>query len=393
MNTGEQVLLIVHKHWAVFLRDIALILAPTFLAFIFFLISRTLPPSLLHVTLSLLFPCVLMIVWMSMFIVWMRYYLTMLVLTDRRVVYLSQNGLTQKVLFSWNIMDIKRLRIGSAGFFETYFGCGSISVETNEGKTGVVIDGIKNAEYVCAVILRQDDRYDELVSSAQKQHDLLRFISHEVKGHLTKSKAAFASIIEGDFGAVPAELDSMAQEALKDSQKGVETVMNILDNRGTAQGALQYQMHAFNMSVALHLLIQEFRPAAQKKHLTLDVSVAKNCLVRGDEQKIMRQVVRNLIDNAIRYTTAGSITVTLEPHGALVRLSVSDTGVGISPDDQERLFTQGGNGQHSKEINTESTGYGLFIARQVVEAHGGIIKAESSGRGQGARFTVELPLA
>jgi signal transduction histidine kinase len=70
---------------------------------------------------------------------------------------------------------------------------------------------------------------------------------------------------------------------------------------------------------------------------------------------------------------------------------VKDTGVGITEEDKARLFTEGGHGKDSQTINAHSTGYGLFIAKQITEAHGGTIRAESEGAGKGSIFVVEFP--
>ncbi len=75
----------------------------------------------------------------------------------------------------------------------------------------------------------------------------------------------------------------------------------------------------------------------------------------------------------------------------VIRFTIIDTGVGISPEDMPKLFTEGGHGTHSKEINPDSTGFGLSIAKQIVEAHSGTIRAESQGSGVGSTFIVELP--
>ena len=76
-----------------------------------------------------------------------------------------------------------------------------------------------------------------------------------------------------------------------------------------------------------------------------------------------------------------------------LRMTVTDTGVGITPEDMTRLFKEGGHGSDSIKVNVHSTGYGLYIAKSIVEAHGGKIWAESEGAGKGSRFIVELPVA
>ena len=79
--------------------------------------------------------------------------------------------------------------------------------------------------------------------------------------------------------------------------------------------------------------------------------------------------------------------------GGHFRFSVKDSGVGITPEDMKNLFTEGGHGKESIKTNVHSTGYGLYIAKRVVEAHGGKIWAESEGEGKGSRFVVEFPVA
>ncbi len=75
------------------------------------------------------------------------------------------------------------------------------------------------------------------------------------------------------------------------------------------------------------------------------------------------------------------------------RFSVKDNGIGITPEDMKNLFTEGGHGKESIKTNVHSTGYGLYIAKKIIEAHGGRIWAESDGQDKGARFIVELPAA
>ena len=114
--------------------------------------------------------------------------------------------------------------------------------------------------------------------------------------------------------------------------------------------------------------------------------------VTGDKEKLGDNVLRNLIDNAINYTPQGSVEVSLTKRDGKAIVAVKDTGVGISDEDKAHLFTEGGKGKDSNKINVHSTGYGLFIAKGIVEAHKGTIRAESEGPGNGSTFVVELPV-
>lgn len=247
---------------------------------------------------------------------------------------------------------------------------------------------------VIAITLDKVALYEELKLVNAQQENLLHFISHEVKGYLGKSAAAFAAIIEGDYGVVPDALKTMSQAVLIDVRKGVATVMDILDSANLKKGTFAYNKQSFDLKKATEETVEDLKGSAQEKNLALTITSEEGTFtVNGDEDKIRRHVIRNLVDNSIKYTPSGSIQVSLKREGNTARLVVEDTGVGITPEDMQRLFTEGGHGKDSLKVNVHSTGFGLFIAKQVVVAHGGTIKAESEGAGKGSRFTVELPLA
>ena len=233
----------------------------------------------------------------------------------------------------------------------------------------------------------------ELEAVNRQQENLLHFMSHEIKGYLTKSEAGFAAISQGDFGPVSNDMQRMTEMALVEVRKGVRTVMDILDASNLKRGTVSYKKNIFNLRDVVVKVVDHLRPAADEKHLTIETSIAWEvpCRINGDEEKIRDHVIRNLIDNAIKYTPTGSIKVQVIRAGAIVRFSVEDSGVGITPEDMQRLFTEGGHGKDSIKVNVHSTGYGLFIAKTIIDAHGGKIWAESAGAGKGSLFVIELP--
>lgn len=393
----EQVLLVVHKHWASLLSEVALTLVPgliiLWLLFLFRGLPLTLADASVHAVITLLVPFCFLTLWTILAIQWTNYYLDMFVVTDQRIIYTTQMNFTERGTTQWSVHDVSHVSVHFGGLFESFFNYGSIQIEGREENTGANITGIPDPEYIAAVILKQDDRYGQLKETARKQRELLHFFSHEVKGHLAKSKAAFASIVEGDYGPLPSPLDSMAHAALADSQKGVETVMSMLDGSDSSSGDMRFEKKPFDLSALTRRVAEDFRQRIERKGLTLLLSIDDACNVQGDEGKLERHVIRNLLENALRYTPAGHIDVTLEKIEGAVRLSVGDTGVGINPQDMEKLFTEGGHGEHSKDINADSTGYGLFVAKQVVEGNDGKIWMRSNGIGAGSNFFVELPLA
>lgn len=392
-STDEQVLLIVHKHWGSFLVDVLYVVLPALVAFLILIVVSGLPQTGvdagIHVIAAILFPCCMLAVVIMAAVLWSNYYLDMLVLTDSELFSIVQLSLTKREVFGWNLHDIQQVSSMQSNFLESFFNFGTVLLTTQDGVASV--EGVPDPEYICAIILKQDDRYGQLKQTTQKQQELLKFLSHEVKGHLTKSKAAFAAIIEGDFGPVSQPLAGMAHTALEDSQKGVETVMSILDGSNIESGDIRIIEKPFDLSACLRRSVEDFRPAASEKLLALVSSLESPCMVNGDEQKIQRHVIRNFIDNAIRYTPAGQIDIVLEKINGMARISVSDTGVGIKPNDMQKLFTQGGHGERSRDVNPESTGYGLFVAKQIVDKHNGRIWARSDGS-RGSTFFAEFPV-
>lgn len=242
------------------------------------------------------------------------------------------------------------------------------------------------------LIVRQEK---DLETVNKQQENLLHFMSHEIKGYLTKSEAGFSAIAEGDFGQTSQELHDMADMALTEVRKGVRTVMDILDASNLKRGTVSYKKSVFDMRDIVTNVLDHLKPAAEDKHLSIEAAIAWEvpCKIDGDEEKVRDHVIRNLIDNAVKYTPAGTIKVEVARKGPVVRFAVEDSGVGITPEDMQRLFTEGGHGKDSIKVNVHSTGYGLYIAKTIVDAHGGKIWAESAGTGKGSRFVVELPAA
>jgi signal transduction histidine kinase len=241
-------------------------------------------------------------------------------------------------------------------------------------------------------LIEEQERALEVVN--HQQENLLHFISHEVKGFLAKGQNAFAGIVEGDYGEAPPKIKEISSEALVEMRKGVSTVMDILDASNLKKGTMDYKKNSFDLCTALEEATHDAEPRAKEKNLNLSYTceAGSSFVLTGDEEKIKRHVIRNLIDNALRYTLTGSIAVALKKHDDSIVLSVTDTGVGISPDDMSRLFTEGGHGKDSIKVNVDSTGYGLYVAKRVVEAHGGTISAHSEGPGKGSEFRVILPV-
>ncbi len=236
----------------------------------------------------------------------------------------------------------------------------------------------------------------ELELTNQRQETLIHFVGHEVKGFLTKDMGAFAALAEGDFGVLPETAKPFVQNALASSREGAESVIDILKASNLKKGTVEYKKESFDLKPLVEQWYKKLAPMAQKKGLTLNLSIdasGEPYTLMGDAPQLGDHVLRNLIENSINYTPSGSVDVSVSKKSGKIVFAVKDTGIGISNEDKKRLFTEGGHGKESIKVNVHSTGYGLFIAKSITEAHGGTIRAESEGSGKGSRFVVELPTA
>ena len=132
---------------------------------------------------------------------------------------------------------------------------------------------------------------------------------------------------------------------------------------------------------------------AEEKKLLLEVHFDDGDYHTNGDKVQLAQVVRNLIDNSIRYTPQGSIKLEMTKNNNRILLKIIDTGVGISDELMPKLFTKGGRDKDSQKINVNSTGFGLSFVKGVVEAHNGRVWAESPGPNKGSTFYLELPVA
>jgi|CXWL01.1.fsa_nt_gi signal transduction histidine kinase len=236
---------------------------------------------------------------------------------------------------------------------------------------------------------------DELQESNERQRVLMHFVGHEVKGFLAKDEGAFAALSDGDFGVLPETLKPFVDQALKQSRDGARSVTDILKASNLKKGTVAYTKESFDLGALVAEAIEKIRSTAERKGLTLSFSTDEASMPYmfvGDKSEIGDHVLRNLIDNAINYTPSGSINISLKKENGKIVFSVKDSGIGITEEDKKHLFTEGGHGKDSQRVNAHSTGYGLYIAKNIIVAHGGTIRAESEGAGRGSTFTIELPV-
>jgi len=231
----------------------------------------------------------------------------------------------------------------------------------------------------------------DLEQANKQQVALIHFITHQLKGFVAKSRNIFSMVLEGDYGPLSDTMRPVITEGFNSSTKGAETIQDILNAANIRSGAVTYANDPYDFKNLIVNVMKVLKPAADAKSLALSIEVPPDPVPVVGDQMQMENALRNLIDNSIKYTPKGSVTVTLTRAKDRVHLVVQDTGIGITPEDMQHLFTEGGHGKDSQKVNVDSTGFGLYIVKNIIEAHKGKVWAESDGTGKGSRFIVDIP--
>jgi len=251
---------------------------------------------------------------------------------------------------------------------------------------GVILFGQLLIKFV-KIEIKQKERLEILL---KQRESLTHLVTHKVKGSFTRSKYIFAEMLEETFGKLSKELKDMAEKGLKSDNDGIETVDLVLNAANLQTGTVKYEIKPIDFKEIVLRFIDEKKGPAELKGLKFESDIKEGDYNILGDAFWLKEVVHNLIDNSVKYTKEGSIKVGLERKDNKVLFFVKDTGVGINNEDKKNLFKEGGRGKNSVAINVDSTGYGLFTVKLIVDAHKGRIWAESEGDNKGTTFFVEL---
>lgn len=238
------------------------------------------------------------------------------------------------------------------------------------------------------------DDITERVSKDRTRDQFLSLMVHELRTPITAIKGN-ASLIS-DF--YPDALkDQQLKELVTDIQSGsanlLEMVNQFLDMSRLEEGRIHYDLQEFNVGDTIATTVAGLHVLADQKHLSLDAPQATSDLVALGDPTRTRQVLTNLIGNAIKFTEAGRITVAIDHTPTEITVSVSDTGPGIPADSKAGLFKkyfQASNNQFKHDAS-KSTGLGLYVTRLIMEGMRGSISHNDTQGHSGSVFTVTLP--
>jgi PAS domain S-box-containing protein len=225
------------------------------------------------------------------------------------------------------------------------------------------------------------------------KNEFVSLVSHELRTPLTSIKGFTDLILDGDAGEVSEEQTEYLRIIQQNADRLVALINDLLDISRIESGRIKLERRALDMGAVVQFVVATLEPQIRAKGQSLAVELPPIVPPVLADHDRMVQVVTNLLSNAYKYTPAGgSISLAAHAEEDMLRVSVTDTGVGIAAEDQPKLFTRFYRVDNSLTREVGGTGLGLAIVKSIVEMHDGRV-GMSSALGQGSTFFFTVPLA
>ena len=234
---------------------------------------------------------------------------------------------------------------------------------------------------------------EEAAKLEEEKNRFLRFLgiaAHDMKAPLAAIQSYFGVMLGGFSGELTEKQKSMIERSSFRITQLMNLISDLLDIPRIETGQIVQEMKETSLRQAIRHSVSELRNLAKQKGLKLTTEIPENLpRVYGSAPRL-QQVITNLVNNAINYTSEGTITVRVMETNSDLQVEVMDSGIGIPPDDLPRVFDDF---FRASNVEVKGTGLGLSISKRIVESHGGKIWVESpcSETGTGSRFSFTLP--
>ena len=255
---------------------------------------------------------------------------------------------------------------------------------------------------------------DQLRKLDNAKTEFISIASHQLRTPVTAIKGFASLLLEGSYGELRNDVRGALEKIYVSSERLVNLIEDLLNVSRIESGRLTFTFENASVDKILKELYDNFMLIAKTKKFYLDLKLPKEPLpeFKMDASKI-RELISNFMDNALKYTEKGGVTVSAEmkdagavideqgfvkvgekaPFGKVVRITVSDTGIGIPKEEIPYLFRKFSRGKDVSRLHVGGTGLGLYVGKAIADAHHGATWVESDGAGMGSRFIIEIPVA
>lgn len=258
----------------------------------------------------------------------------------------------------------------------------------------------RDLEILSSPLRLGDDTYGSIIifhdvtkerALERAKSDFIATAMHQLRTPLSALKWSF-ELLAGAKG-----LSSEQTETLRNGERGTEKMERLVESLlltvRTSEGSASYHFETLDIAEMIDSLLDTLDPIAKHRDISIERRLSDRPLFFEADRVLFSYIVQNLVDNAIKYTLPkGTVRVSLTKTATSFILQVSDSGIGISPEDQAHLFERFFRAPRAVQQHTDGTGLGLFIVKSIVEAHGGEISV-SSKEDYGTTFTCTFPLS
>ncbi|NOR47234.1 MAG: GHKL domain-containing protein, partial [Methanosarcinaceae archaeon] len=259
----------------------------------------------------------------------------------------------------------------------------ALVLESVGKQVGIVIENLR-------LFNETEKAYEELKSLDRMKDEFLSNVSHELQTPLVSIGGYSEVLNAGALGALNEGQKKAADAIMRNADKLERLINSILYLSIEESGKMKYTFKPLQIADVIEHSVLDMLPQIKNNNLGIKKQVPDNLsLIKGDEKKLM-QVISNLIDNAIKFTPSGDITISAHEDDDKLHIAVSDTGIGMPQEETNNLFKRFYQVDASTTRKYGGTGLGLYISKLIAEAHNGKIWAESE-KGVGTTIHVTLP--
>jgi len=249
---------------------------------------------------------------------------------------------------------------------------------------------LRKKEKIGILILLHDISREKLIE--RMKTEFVSIAAHQLRTPLSAIKWTLKMLLDGDLGPLSKEQKEFVKKTYQSNERMIRLINDLLNVTRIEEGRFVYAFVLIDLRKIIENIVDSYKELIKNKKLEIKFKKPKKFpKIKIDLEK-MSLAVQNLIDNAIRYTLpGGKIEISLKNLGKEIEFQIKDTGIGIPKSQQERIFTKFFRGFNATKLATEGSGLGLFITKNIIEAHGGKIWFESEER-KGTTFYFTLPV-
>ena len=250
---------------------------------------------------------------------------------------------------------------------------------------------MRNHTRVKTLVILHDVSREKLTQKAKTE--FVTLAAHQLRTPTSAVKWSLEMLLGGDLGELNSEQRKVLEKSHKSNDRAIKLINDLLNVAEIEEGRYLSALSLSGIEGLITSVVKDYKEKMERKKINFEFIKTKDHLpqIMLDEEK-MKIAVRNIFDNAVRYTpTGGKISIFIIKREKEIEVQIKDTGLGIPEDQQDKVFTKFFRGSNITKIDTEGTGLGLYIAKNIIEAHDGIIWFESK-EGKGTTFYFTLPV-